>query len=613
MDVPSAIESSNKRATTSDTAEDDYQSFSDDDAEALMINGDDILKIHPDNITEAWESWTRDHDKDSVHTAQQWHAYWEKEVRPRYLKRKAKQTRRASPGKTIPVRSQLPITPRRTVAAPPSAFSPFKADYSLLPELPQKTISKSQNSTSPKRSVATLPTAVSPSKSDYPLTHEFPEIPLSFGARNPVLPKSPVVISPSRSSPSVEIEYSLERAARSPSYHPESPTLTAMAPSIYQQATNMLSKYIPSLPSNNERQIQSTPEKNRTPNHETLKRKHVAIEEELPSSSPLGPISPKRRRPSASELPLEIASTPQKSPGWDIEGPSSPLLINLKFEQDEPSLPEDSTENESPLGQQLSDTLSEPGRVFYNTQADFGDATQLIDFDIPPPDEGWDDEELLVQNPSQPVSFNVPPPEDRGEDNKKDIKEHIKLVDFDLQPPEGGSDDEEPEIKEEESKSRDLDIYNPRPSLPDTQAILRSKTPAPDFSIPDPDGGWSSLIASSPPVMPESPSAQSAFSQTDLKYQMDAWINSHAVKGISVEQVESVLKSTSMDTILADQALRHLARKGALPKDRRGVWTESDDENLKSTDARKIQRLQEKHGAECLAARWEFLDFYAEA
>ena len=27
-----------------------------------MVNGDDILNTYPDNITEAWESWTRDHD-----------------------------------------------------------------------------------------------------------------------------------------------------------------------------------------------------------------------------------------------------------------------------------------------------------------------------------------------------------------------------------------------------------------------------------------------------------------------------------------------------------------------------------------------------------------------
>ena len=533
-------------------------------------------------------------------------------MRPRYLKRKAKQTRRPSPENTIPVRSQLPISPRGTVPAPPSTLSPFKADYPLLPELPKQTISKLQTSTSPKRFMVTLPTAASPApKPDYSLTHESPEKSLLPGARKPFLPKSPVVVSPSHSSLSVEIDYSLEPAARSPSYHPESPTLTGTAPSSDQQATNVLSKPIPSLPSNDEPQISRTPEKTRSPNHETLKRKVVAIEEEFPSSSPLGPISPKRRRPSASELPLEIASTPEKVRGGGIQAPSSPLFINLELEEDEPSLPDDSTENESPLGRQLSDTLSEPGLFLNNTQAVFGDATQLIDFDIPPPLGGWDDEELLFKSRSQLASLNFPPPEDGGENNQDDNKAHIQRIGFDLQTPEGGRNDEEPEVKEE-SESPDAETYDPQPSLPDTQAILRSKTPAPDFSIPDPDGGWSNLITSSPPLMPDSPGAQSAFSQTELKEQMDAWINAHAVRGISVEQVESVLKSTSMDTDLADKALRHLARKGVLPKDRRGVWTASDDEDLKSTDARKIERLQEKHGAECLAARWEFLDFYAE-
>ena len=61
-DVPQITESSKNRATTSDTAEDDHRSFSDEDAEALMLVGDDISNIHPDNITEAWESWTRDCD-----------------------------------------------------------------------------------------------------------------------------------------------------------------------------------------------------------------------------------------------------------------------------------------------------------------------------------------------------------------------------------------------------------------------------------------------------------------------------------------------------------------------------------------------------------------------
>ena len=61
-DVPQTAGSSKNPPTTSDTAEDDHRSFSDDDAEALMAVGDDILKILPDNIPDAWESWTRDFD-----------------------------------------------------------------------------------------------------------------------------------------------------------------------------------------------------------------------------------------------------------------------------------------------------------------------------------------------------------------------------------------------------------------------------------------------------------------------------------------------------------------------------------------------------------------------
>ena len=61
-DVPQTGGSLNNPATTSDTAEDDHHSFSEDDAEALMTLGDEILGIYPDRIPEAWESWTRDYD-----------------------------------------------------------------------------------------------------------------------------------------------------------------------------------------------------------------------------------------------------------------------------------------------------------------------------------------------------------------------------------------------------------------------------------------------------------------------------------------------------------------------------------------------------------------------
>ena len=440
---------------------------------------------------------------------------------------------------------------------------------------------------------------------------ESPEIGVR-DVRDVVLHKNPVVDSTSAFSPSVERQYALQPAARSPSYHPESPTMVARSPSMYQKATKFFDKHMPSLPSNNERRTQITPEKFRSPNHETLKRRHIAIEEDLPSSSPLGPVSPKRRRPSASELPLEIASTPEKFRERDVEGQSSSPFINLVFEEDEPGPAEDSVENNSPMGQELSETHSEPRRLINNTQAIFGDATQLINFEIVAPEGGWDNEELPDQTPSQAVGSDAPLSEYATENNLHGIKESTpELVDFDLPPPEGGWDEEQPQTKEE-PELPNTDIYDSQPALPDTQAILRGKTPAPDFSIPDPDGGWTSLTASSSPRRPSSPRAESEFSATELQEQMDAWFEAHAVEGISVEQVESVLQSTSMDTTIAGEALRHLAKKGRLPKDWKGVWTESDDEDLKSTDARKIQRLQEKHGADNLKARWEYLDHIAD-
>ena len=420
-----------------------------------------------------------------------------------------------------------------------------------------------------------------------------------------------VVVSPSAFSPSVERLYALKPADRSPSYHPESPTLIATAPSAYQKATIFFNKHMPSSPSKSERRTQMTPEKPRLPNHETSKRKHVTIEEDLPSSSPLGPISPKRRRPNASELPLEIASTPENHREPDIEGASSPLFINLEFEEDEPSLPEDSTESNSPPSQELSDTLSKPRHVINDTQAVFGDATQLIDFELVAPEGGWHDDELPDQNFDQAVNSDVPLLDDGREDNEHGMKEPTQLEDFDLSTPEGGWIEEEFQSKEE-FELPNTEIHDSQPALPDTQAILRGKTPAPDFSIPEPDGGWTSIITSSSAHRPSSPRAESVSSQTNYHDQFDAWVDARAINGISVEQVMSVVRSTSMDTSLADKALRHLAKKGVLPQDWKGVWTESDDENLRSTDGRKIQRLQEKHGADCLKARWEYLDFIGD-
>lgn len=381
-------------------------------------------------------------------------------------------------------------------------------------------------------------------------------------------------------------------AYRRPFYHPESPRCSSLDPSFVQQTTaenSMAAPSIKGLTSPDVGELEGTPKKTLAADHGSVKRKHVVVEDDLPSSSPLGPIfTPKCRRRNGSEWPLEIPSTPDASPANKIRKSSPPLFIDLDLEENMLGLEGDSPEEDDrQLDQQPPDTLSEPDRQDPDTQAVFTDATQPIDFNVIPPEDGWDDEDNEYEKTSNLNRFDIPPTRVGWDTSPRFHTSSLHIADTELS---------------------DL-----QPVLADTQAILKDKTQTPDFSIPDPDDGWNNLIRLSPPPVPNSPHAKSDESSAANNEQFDAWLDSHVTKSISVEQVENVLKCTNMNTSLADDVLRYLAKKGHVPKNRKGVWTAADDEDLKSTNARKIQKLQEKHGAECLAARWEFLDFYAGA
>ena len=325
---------------------------------------------------------------------------------------------------------------------------------------------------------------------------------------------------------------------------------------------------------------------------ENIKRKHGSFEDEIPSSSPLGPAPPpKRKRSNGLDMPREIASTPESSPAAAAKQRSSPIYIEIDDNSEEEASDseekeEEEEENYGPLGQEPSDTLSEPDPAVHDTQAMLKASTQAIDFDVPPPDEGWDEPATQHQH-------------------------HAHLTDVNVPPPEAGWDDEDSgdEASESDSSSTSTitEIYDPRPEVPETQGILQKQTQTPHFAVPDPDDDGNNLIPSSPPPMPDFPRGQSQ--DPDIEAQTDAWIDAHVAEGFSEEQVELALQCTSMDTNLAEEVLKHLARKGGIPRNERGVWTEADDRRLRSTDAREIQRLEEKHGSDSFTARWEFLDF----
>ena len=342
------------------------------------------------------------------------------------------------------------------------------------------------------------------------------------------------------------------------------------------------------------------------------KRKRLLhVDDELPSSSPPGlPLprsaSPKRRRQEGKRIkPLEIASTPEKSP----RRPNIDPQMDLFEPNDEViSIPEDNepgSEGSSDVeleslggslpGRQASPTLSSPSRAIPNTlltlqtdtQAVFEEPTPFIDFDIPDPDEGWDDKFVMDVPPAEPDP-------------------NSQLVDS-------------PPIA---SPLANI-IPETQPPLPDTQALLDGNTQVLDLEIAEPDGGWDTLefMPSFPPAMPGKhsspplPIKAASLDPPKLKAGLNEWIGTHLSAGYPLSNIIAALKATSNDLDLAKFVLNYMARKGKgrIPSNEKGVWTEDDDEDLESTHARRIEKVQAKHGEELCDVRLVFLHLYRQS
>lgn len=397
------------------------------------------------------------------------------------------------------------------------------------------------------------------------------------------------IATQSLSSPLTEKGSNAGIGKQSPSYHPEFPSMQLLSPSLYKERDGKANIEYAGIPHDTQENKPSAVQTASPIDHKS-RGKQLFAEEEIPSSSPptMSP-SRKRRRPNGSEPVREVASTPDMTPVRRGKLPESPIFIGSENdEEDKADLNDEIPVYESPLGKQASDTLSEPGRMINNTQPVLRDAFQQADFDEPLPDSDWDDRDPFLREPTQQVDLEIPAPE------------------------EGWDDEDSGAEASSESEATATEIYDSRPVIQETQAILRGKTPAVDFNIPDPEGGWDHIIPSSSPPMPSFPHAAED-DISDVDAQTEAWINSQVTQGISVDHVITAWKATSMDTGLAEDVLKFVRKNGEMPKDKRGVWTETDDEDLGATDARKIQRLESKHGRDCLTARWEFLDFYKSA
>lgn len=386
----------------------------------------------------------------------------------------------------------------------------------------------------------------------------------------------------------------VRQATRSPSYHPESPKINVTATSFVtgvsedRRFSNLHELSLNESRSSNietpARDItehlnfiavegQDTYQSPKPEVYGSIKRKRDDYEDDVPHSSPIEAMqSPyrKRQRHGSMQGLLEIPSTPDRSPTRGAVPSGVPesmgsrdenLILDREVKKQSQPVPRKmATKELQQPADQRSQTTSELDCFSQDEQAAFRDPTRYIDLSLPPPEDGWDDEDSIEGDYATDLPKNLPD----------------------------------------------------RSTVPDTQAILDGNTQIPDFNLPhlDNDG------PPSPPNVPETSQTRTAENDNDttesqMNAELDAWIDEMGAAGYSDENVEMALKCTTMNTNLAETVLGYFASHQALPRRMRGVWTEEDDEDLQSaTDARRIEGLESKHSKEALGARWDFLEAY---
>ncbi|KAL9012911.1 MAG: hypothetical protein Q9173_002352 [Seirophora scorigena] len=491
------------------------------------------------------EAWTR----------QEWQDFWEKSIRPVYLERKA-------------MSASSPSKPQRATG--------FKtAEESDQPE---------------QLDTTTLPVRVSPFKK---------------GSEEP-------------------------NETRGPSYHPESPRSYNKAPSLDQEAEASRANFLDGA---SDARGSSPPTKRKRPLSEEV--------EEVPSSSPPQQHrSTKRLRYTDVDAPrIEVKATPQHDRIKDIarEIPDTfatehqegaevfDLVDHLEKEREfSDSVDDDenySTQNSLPVSPELGhspiQSFNSTHRQVSKTQAAFDDPTPQIDFDLAEPDGGFSEDEIgdkKDEKKGEPVL-------QEGDSEETDVFHSLEADEQDEvpatrhpPPPNPGLDSDSDGGPTPRSSPP---MMSPRHNQATTQALLAAETQELDFSLPEPEGGWdAALLPSSPPQLPPStppepdPRALAAEPKSpslDPGDELEAFMDNAISLGYSDDAVSLALKCTGFDYLLSARVLEALKATNRLPRTMRGCWTEEDDADLDSVDARRIRKLEEKHGKEALEGRWTFL------
>ena len=159
----------------------------------------------------------------------------------------------------------------------------------------------------------------------------------------------------------------------------------------------------------------------------------------------------------------------------------------------------------------------------------------------------------------------------------------------------------------------------------DTQALWDSNTQMPDLALAEPDGGWDtldtlpSIPSSSPRIINQRSSPylpQRAVSPPPapelIQSAIESFCDKHVMAGYAFVDCIASIKATCLNLPLAEYVLRYLTKKKGVPKFETGIWTKDDDDDLNAMDARRVNKVYEKHGEGSGEKRWEFLSLWEQ-
>ncbi|KAL9576615.1 MAG: hypothetical protein Q9212_006956, partial [Teloschistes hypoglaucus] len=478
--------------------------FTRDDLEALISVGGDLLKVMPEQVEDSWSKWVDNQEHPEYHTAQEWQNLWEGSLREIYLKRAGAApddllvSNNANQQSSSASHDNEPRQP--AMVSLPTRPSPIRQEASDRRRLR----SPSYHPLSPSRRLGSTTSneIIQDPIGDPVLGSTQEDLFIKTPTKRKRETSEDVVEVPSSSPPGSERPSKRFRRDFSGSQHSD------VAPVPEQIVPRSLPREIPdtyptTIPEGavvvNLLDEEDSPEQS----DEQGKDKEEDYEEEYE-----GEYEGQYEGEHEGEYEGEYEGKYEGKYEGEHEGEHEGEYEGAEEEYEEGDEDEVSSRLSPELGRSPSPPGVHRGRVVSETQAAFQEPTPSIEYAVPPPEGGWDDEDE-DQEMEGPEIVEIGSDSDEDEEEKANedenedgpqIEEEAHIDELQDQPQaeprieaedDDGVDELEDDAEDEEEEGTEAPASIPTAQLT-TQAIFDAETQFPDLSLPEPEGGWDS-------------------------------------------------------------------------------------------------------------------------